>query len=469
MASVIAGRLLCPPTHCDKPKPAMRPISRRFLTRIQYLNPLKIQLNPLGQGAIALHSDRLVSARTRKSQPSTTRPVFRQRAGHRQRGGRPRRRARRVSAAKVARKSRGNCSSCKPRSEGATIAWLAGRDHVSESTMTSLATPQAGFRKAAVRTTNGKREALETAFLGLGQRDAVIALDGTLGERRRVYLDSAATTLMARDVHEALTRYLETSCANSHTHAHRAGRATTNAIDRARQAVGSLVGLRPGDRLGVVHRQRRDRRAELSLARAVSTRAQTLPQDQRPAGLGPPRERVPGAAPTGTAVLARRAPARGDERDGAPLEPLTVGGGRRPRQLPLRRGHQRGPARPRRSQARARQEGSRCAWSPIAGVSNVTGVRNPVHEIAGLAHAVGAEIAVDAAQMGAHARLALHARERRPNRSTTWRSPGTRCTRRARVARSSESCPHAVGAQCVGRRRRGNGRKRIDRRLRAEG
>jgi len=82
-------------------------------------------------------------------------------------------------------------------------------------------------------------------YLGLGRSDPIVKLDGTLGERRRVYLDSAATTLMARDIYDTLTRYLETSCANSHTHAHRAGRATTHAIDKARLAVGSLVGYDP--------------------------------------------------------------------------------------------------------------------------------------------------------------------------------------------------------------------------------
>ena len=46
--------------------------------------------------------------------------------------------------------------------------------------------------------------------------------------------------------------------------------------------------------------------------------------------------------------------------------------------------------------------GSRINYVAITGVSNVTGIINPVHEIAALAHRYGALIVVDAAQMAAH-------------------------------------------------------------------
>lgn len=46
--------------------------------------------------------------------------------------------------------------------------------------------------------------------------------------------------------------------------------------------------------------------------------------------------------------------------------------------------------------------GNRVNYVAVTGVSNVTGIVNPVHEIAELAHACGALILVDAAQMAAH-------------------------------------------------------------------
>ena len=56
-----------------------------------------------------------------------------------------------------------------------------------------------------------------------------------------------------------------------------------------------------------------------------------------------------------------------------------------------------------RAMARALEKHrGRVAYVAITGVSNVTGIVNPVHEIARLAHAAGALIVVDAAQMVAH-------------------------------------------------------------------
>lgn len=55
--------------------------------------------------------------------------------------------------------------------------------------------------------------------------------------------------------------------------------------------------------------------------------------------------------------------------------------------------------------------GSRVNYVAITGVSNVTGVLNPIHEIAALAHRHGALVVVDAAQMAAHVpiRMSGHA------------------------------------------------------------
>jgi selenocysteine lyase/cysteine desulfurase len=44
----------------------------------------------------------------------------------------------------------------------------------------------------------------------------------------------------------------------------------------------------------------------------------------------------------------------------------------------------------------------------VTAVSNVTGILNPVHELARLAHAAGAEIVVDGAQWVPHARVTMH-------------------------------------------------------------
>lgn len=47
-----------------------------------------------------------------------------------------------------------------------------------------------------------------------------------------------------------------------------------------------------------------------------------------------------------------------------------------------------------------RRHAGRVNYLAISGVSNVTGIANPIHEIASMAHAYDALILVDAAQMG---------------------------------------------------------------------
>jgi cysteine desulfurase/selenocysteine lyase len=90
--------------------------------------------------------------------------------------------------------------------------------------------------------------ALTIDFMGLGAMQGCLPTDRNAPVvRRRTYLDSAATCLMPRAVWGTVGRYLESVCANPHTHAHLPGRETTAAIDRAHQLVGQLVGKRPDD------------------------------------------------------------------------------------------------------------------------------------------------------------------------------------------------------------------------------
>src|SRR4030095_1235634 len=49
-----------------------------------------------------------------------------------------------------------------------------------------------------------------------------------------------------------------------------------------------------------------------------------------------------------------------------------------------------------------KQHGERVNYVAITGVSNVTGIINPIHEVAAMAHAVGALVVVDGAAMAAH-------------------------------------------------------------------
>lgn len=57
------------------------------------------------------------------------------------------------------------------------------------------------------------------------------------------------------------------------------------------------------------------------------------------------------------------------------------------------------------------QYANRVNYVAVTGVSNVTGIVNPIHEIAEMAHAYGALILVDAAQMAAHLQIQMSGHE----------------------------------------------------------
>ncbi len=249
-------------------------------------------------------------------------------------------------------------------------------------------------------------------FLGLEQEDPVVSWDGEPSLRRRVYLDSAATTLMSRPVWRALDAYLRQASANSHTEAHRAGRDTTQAIEDSREAIGRLVGF-DADTDVVLFSSNGATGAINFLARAL------FPPELRTLV-----KRFPGGPPPAFVETLRAALGpKGSEAIDRILE--------RPLVVTTRMEHHSnllpwmeavGHHHVRAVDVRASdgtldighlerilaEEGSRVRLLTVTGVSNVTGIKNPVHQLAQMAHAVGAQILVDGAQWVPHAPVQMH-------------------------------------------------------------
>lgn len=90
-------------------------------------------------------------------------------------------------------------------------------------------------------------DSLRTQFLGLDTPTAVTSLSGAVTIVPHCYLDSGATCLMPESVLAVIKDYLNTACANSHTHGSARGRATTAAMDRTRVLIKELVGADSSD------------------------------------------------------------------------------------------------------------------------------------------------------------------------------------------------------------------------------
>lgn len=205
-------------------------------------------------------------------------------------------------------------------------------------------------------------------FMGL--RTIYPVADG--GFRARCYLDSAASTLMMADAHEVGKRFLA-HYANTHSRLHYGASIASDSYHWAHEKVlsftgadvdrylciftgsGSTSGLNHVARLLAASRPSRD----LVFVSRMEHHSNDLPH-RRHAGR----------------VIHFSGQCESDEVGGSNLELL---------------------------QEALETHGSKVNYVAVSGASNVTGIINPIHEIAEMAHRVGALIVVDASQLIGHA------------------------------------------------------------------
>jgi cysteine desulfurase / selenocysteine lyase len=214
---------------------------------------------------------------------------------------------------------------------------------------------------------------LATAFDVETLRSAVVGLDAPLPRPHAppapaVNLDNAATTPPLRAVHAAVERLLA-GYASVHRGAGLRSQATSAAYEEARAIVGRFVGARPGQHQVVFTRNSTE--ALNLLARRIE--------------LHP-----------GQVILSTELEHHANDlpwRAVAPVRHIRV--------------HDDGGLDLDHAEALLRQHAGRVRLLAVSGGSNVTGHLPPIHELARMAHAAGAEIAVDAAQLAAHRPLDL--------------------------------------------------------------
>lgn len=210
-------------------------------------------------------------------------------------------------------------------------------------------------------------EAVRRHSIGLDTHYPVV--DGSL--RRRIYLDSAATTLRLAVVQAVLDRY-QSHYSNTHSTLHYAARISTSEYAWAHHTVLRFVGADPahwicffcgsGTTAGMnrVARSLRGARPERDVV--VTSMMEHHSNDL------PHRKHFPEVIHVRSTISGRS------------LGSLDM--------MHLREVFE--------------TYGPRVNYVAITGVSNVTGIINPIHEVAALAHRYGALIVVDAAQMAAH-------------------------------------------------------------------
>lgn len=233
---------------------------------------------------------------------------------------------------------------------------------------TRTAPPPADRRAGAASAAESSLAKLRRDVIGLETRYPVVG--GVM--RRRVYLDSAASTLRLGVVQRVLDRY-QAHYANTHSTLHYAARLSTAEYAWAHQMVLDFVGADParwmcffagsGTTAGMNRVARTLRRARPKRDMVVTSIMEHHSND------------LPHRRHFAEVVHVDSEPS-GGSLGGIDLDRLT---------------------------AILEANGSRINYVAVTGVSNVTGYVNPIHDIAALAHRHGALVVVDAAQMIAHA------------------------------------------------------------------
>ncbi len=215
---------------------------------------------------------------------------------------------------------------------------------------------------------------LRQAFIGLDTRYPLA--DGST--RRRIYLDSSASTLMLEPAFEAARHYLS-HYANTHTTVHTAAKITARTMRWAGDTTLKFLGADP----------------QHYLATFLGSGA-TAAANRAAAGLAQLRPERGVVLVSGMEHHSNDLPHR---RHSKTVEHIPLqGGGPHPGAVDL------GAL----AALLGKYEGQ-VNYVAVTGVSNVTGTINPLREIAALAHQHGAYLLVDGAQMSAHAPANLSA------------------------------------------------------------
>jgi cysteine desulfurase/selenocysteine lyase len=185
------------------------------------------------------------------------------------------------------------------------------------------------------------------------------------------FLDSAASSQKPIPVLEAMDRFARTSYANVHRGAYRLSVAATDAYEAARQRVAEFIGAK-------------DRR-EVIFARGTTTALNTVAFGWGLENLGP-GDRIMSTEMEHHANLVPWQMVA--KRTGATLDHIPVTDDYR---LDL--------------DAYRQKMGPDVKVVAVTGMSNVLGTMPPVREIADVAHATGARVVVDAAQLAPHSRI----------------------------------------------------------------
>lgn len=247
--------------------------------------------------------------------------------------------------------------------------------------------------------------------LGVSQWNTVINLDGTTSKKELTYLDSTATALADKHINQEIHSFLEKGYANTHTTGHHRGRDSTEAVHAARDSIGRFVGY--------------DSKQDLVIFQGNGA---TGPLNYLAHILFPPSLRLLNnehiTVESKENIMQTLSPKKRRIAEEMMQKPIviTTEMDHHSNQLPwFDTNHVKiVPVNPITGELDLdvlkdllQEYKGQIRLVSIPGASNVSGIINPIYDIAQMAHEAGAEICIDAAQLAPH----YHLQKRRSNQN----------------------------------------------------
>lgn len=257
-----------------------------------------------------------------------------------------------------------------------------------------------------------KQHAADT-HLGLSQTNQVIDLDGNISTKPLTYLDSTATALAQWPIQEELKAFLKDGYANTHTTGHHRGRDSTEAVNAARDSVGKFVGYNKEHDMVIFN--------GYGATGPLNYLAQVLFPKSLQSFIDPDVHKKTKHALLKTLTPEKKRIAK--EMMEKPIV-ITTEMEHHANQLPWfdNKNVKFVPVNSKTGELDMdvlkellEKHKGKVRVVSVSGASNITGIMNPIYDIAKMAHEAGAEICVDSAQLAPHHKIEKRRKDPREN------------------------------------------------------
>lgn len=259
------------------------------------------------------------------------------------------------------------------------------------------------FTSNVVSISSGKEAPTIETHLGQSQNNKVIGLDGRISEKPLTYLDSTASALAESQIQNEMASFLKKGYANTHTTGHHRGRDSTDAVNAARDSIGKFMGYNKEKDMvlfsGTGATGPLNYLAQVLFPKTLhvfnNSRVTKKTKDKLMEALSPKEQRMAKEMMAKPIVITTEMEHHANQLPWFDNENLKI--------VPVN--SKTGELDIETLKELLEEHKGKIRLVTVSGASNITGIMNPIHNIARMVHDAGAEICIDGAQLAPHHKI----------------------------------------------------------------